>query len=223
MQIPGQNPINQQNQQNQLNQQNLQSNSIPQQMNHGGHEVLDVHEVLSATIDVMNQYTLLKQYVQEPELLQIIDQQYQFIQQEYNTTVECFKTGQKPAVPTQTYNMQQTHDFIYGMQPGEPKKPIQSADEISEEHVSNCLLGALKSLASLKAMSALEVTNPVVRRVLADSVPNDIEMAYELSLYQNKRHYYQVPQFAMQDMQQMINAYAPAQTAQAAPATNIPH
>lgn len=59
-------------------------------------------------------------------------------------------------------------------------------------------------------MAALETTNPVVRRVLADSVPNCIEMAYELSIYQNKHHYYQVPQLAQQDMQQILNAYAPA-------------
>jgi spore coat protein CotF len=60
-------------------------------------------------------------------------------------------------------------------------------------------------------MAALETTNPVVRRVLADSVPNCIEMAYELSSYQNKNHYYQVPQLSQQDMNQMQNAFAPAQ------------
>ena len=60
----------------------------------------------------------------------------------------------------------------------------------------------------MKTMAALETTNPVVRRVLADSVPNCIEMAYELSIYQNKHHYYQVPQLAQQDMQQLLNSFA---------------
>ena len=63
----------------------------------------------------------------------------------------------------------------------------------------------------MKTMAALETTNAVVRRVLADSVPNCIEMAYEISLYQNKHHYYQVPQLAQQDMQQMVNSFEPAQ------------
>jgi spore coat protein CotF len=36
-------------------------------------------------------------------------------------------------------------------------------------------------------------------------------MAYEISLYQNKHHYYQVPQFAQQDMQQMLQSFSPAQ------------
>lgn len=199
-----------QNQQDQQNHQNMHTGSIPQQMNHGGHEVLDVGEVLSGAIGTLDQYMLLKQHVKDPELLNILDRQYQFIQNEYNTTVECFRTGQDPSIPTQSYNMQENNDFIYGLKPSQPKKPLQSVSELTDECISGCMLGAVKSSASMKTMAAMETTNPVVRRVLADSIPNCIEMAYEISLYQNKHHYYQVPQFAQQDMQQMVNAYAPA-------------
>ncbi|MGM7634409.1 spore coat protein [Bacillus sp. Hm123] len=191
--------------------QNMQTGAVPQQLNHGGHEVMDVHEVLSGSIGAMNQYTMLRQYVKDQELLGILDRQYQFMQQEYNTTVDCFRSGQDPAVPTQSYEMTQNNDFIFGLTPTQQKKPIQSISEITDENVSGLMLGAMKSSAALKAMAACEVTNPVVRRVLADSVPNCIEMAYELSIYQNKHHYYQVPQFSQQDMQQMVQAFAPAQ------------
>jgi spore coat protein CotF len=37
-------------------------------------------------------------------------------------------------------------------------------------------------------------------------------MAYELSIWQNQKHFYQVPQLAQQDMNQMINAYGQGQT-----------
>lgn len=191
--------------------QNMQTGAVPPQLNHGGHEVMDVHEVLSGSIGAMNQYTMLRQYVKDQELLGILDRQYQFMQQEYNTTVDCFHSGQDPAVPTQSYEMTQDNDFIYGLTPTQPKKPIQSISEITDENVSGLMLGAVKSSAALKAMAACEVTNPVVRRVLADSVPNCIEMAYELSIYQNKHHYYQVPQFSPQDTQQITQSYAPAQ------------
>lgn len=203
--------------------QNMHTGNIPQQLNHGGHEVLDVGEVLSGSIGAMNQYTLLREHVQDPELLNILDRQYQFMQQEYNTTVDCFKTGQDPAVPTQSYKMQQGNDFIYGLQPSQPKKPLQSVSEITDECISGAMLGAVKSCASMKTMAACETTNPVVRRVLADSIPNCIEMAYELSIYQNKHHYYQVPQFTQQDMQQMLNAYAPAQGTTQMPNNNMTH
>ncbi|RBP96322.1 spore coat protein CotF [Cytobacillus firmus] len=216
------------NQPNQMHQ-NMHTGNIPQQLNHGAHEVLDVHEVLSGTVGTLNTYSLLRQHVQDQELASIMDRQYQFVQEEYNTTLECFQTGKDPSIPTQSYKMNQDNDFIYGLKPSQPKKPIQSVTEMNEETVSGCLLGALKSAASMKTMAALETTNPVVRRVLADSVPNCIEMAYELSIYQNKHHYYQVPQFAQQDMQQMLNAYAPAQGHMQNPAQgqmpnpNIPH
>jgi len=210
------------NQQGQTHQ-NMHTGNVPPQMNHGGHEVFDIHEVLSGAIDTLNSYTLLRQHVKDQELKGILDRQYQFIQQEYNTTVECFKTGQDPSTPTQSYKMQQGNDFVYGMKPSQPKKPLQSVSEITDECISGHMLGAVKSSASMKTMSALETTNPVVRRVLADSVPNCIEMAYEISLYQNKHHYYQVPQLAQQDMQQMLNAYAPAQGQPQMPNNNTTH
>jgi spore coat protein CotF len=191
--------------------QNMQTGAIPPQMNHGGHEVFDVHEVLTGTINTLNTYMLLRAQVKDQELLDILDRQYQFIQDEYNITLECFQTGQDPSKPTQSYKMNQGNDFIYGMTPTQPKKPLQSVSEITDECITSLMLGTVKSAATMKAMAALEITNPVVRRVFADSVPNCIEMAYEISLYQNKHHYYQVPQLAQQDMQQMMNSYAPAQ------------
>lgn len=191
--------------------QNTHTGTVTQQMNHGGHEVLDVQEVLTGAIATMNQMTLLRPHVQDSELADILDRQFRFMADEYNITLECFRTGQDPSHPTQSYKMRQDNDFTYGLRPTQPKKPIMNASEISDEIISGFLLNSHKMNASGKTMAALESTNPVVRRVLADSVPNCIEMAYEISIYQNKNGYYQVPQLAQQDMQQMMNAYAPAQ------------
>ena len=141
----------------------------------------------------------------------MLDRQYRFTLDEYNITVEAFKTGRDPSHPTGVYKMMEGNNFVYGLKPSPPKKPIQSASEITDEIISGFLLGAAKAGASSKTMAATETTNPVVRRILADSVPNCIEMAYELSIYQNKHHYYQMPQLAQQDMQQMLNAFAEGQ------------
>ncbi|WP_396953582.1 spore coat protein [Neobacillus niacini] len=199
-----------QGQQGQMHQ-NMHTGNVPPQLNHGGHEVIDLNEVLGAAIGAMNSYMLLRQHVQDPELLDILDRQYKFMQDEYNITVECFKTGQNPSHPTSKYMMNQGNDFIYGMKPAQPKKPWQSVTEINDEYISSCMLASCKSSASMKTMAALETTNPVVRRVLADSIPNCIEMGYELSIYQNKHHYYQVPQLAETDMNNYRNTFAPAQ------------
>ena len=78
--------------------------------------------------------------------------------------------------------------------------------------ISSFILNALKGLAAQKTMAAFEVTNPVVRRVLQDSIPNTIEMGYEISIWQNKKGHYQIPQYSEQDMRAIINSYAPADT-----------
>lgn len=191
--------------------QNMQTGAVPPKMNHGGHELFDVHEALSGVIASLDQAMLLRPHVKDPELLDILDRQYRFTLDEYNITVECFNSGKDPSHPTGSYKMKLGNDFIYGMKPSQPKKPIQNVSEINDAIISGFLLGSAKANASMKTMTSLETTNPVVRRVLADSVPNCIEMAYELSIYQNKHHYYQVPQLATQDMQNLLSAFAPSQ------------
>ena len=156
-------------------------------------------------------------------LKDILNRQFQFMQQEYNTAVECFKTGQNPSTPTQSYKKNQGNDFVYGLKPSQSKKSFQSASEMTDECISSLMLGAVKASAPMKPMATLETTTPVVSRVLADAVPNCIEMAYEISLYQNKHHYYQVPQLAQQDMQQMVNSFEPAQGKPQMPNNNTTH
>ncbi|RFU62081.1 spore coat protein [Peribacillus glennii] len=190
---------------------NMHTGSVPQHFNHGGHEVLDVRETLMGSIAAMNQYSVLRQYVRDPELLDIMDRQYAFMQEEYNITVDCFQSGRDPYKETESYEMNQDNDFIYGLEASQPVHPIHSSSAMNEQTVADCLRSLQKSSAIMKTMAALESTNPVVRRVLADSVPNCVEMVYELSIYQNKHHYYQVPQFTEQDMSQMMNEFAPAQ------------
>lgn len=192
--------------QNQQNQQGAMQN-----MNHGGHEVLDMHETLGGYIGVLNQSVILRQHIQDQELLSILDRQYAFTLDAYNITVDAFKTGSDPSHPTSSYKMTSGNDFKFGLTPGQPKKPIQQVSELNDEIISGFLLNAHKTGATALAATALETTNPVLRRVLADSVPNCIEMAYELSIYQNKNGYYQVPQLASNDMNALINSFAPSQ------------
>ncbi|MFS0869180.1 spore coat protein [Paenibacillus xylanilyticus] len=204
------------------NHQNVETGTVPPQLNHGGHEMFDVNEVLSGAINTLNTYTMLSQHVKDPELRDILMRQKQFMSEEYNITLECFKTGQDPSKPTQSYKMKQDNDFTYGLKPSQPKKPMLSATEICDQSISLSMLNAVKSGAVMKTTAAMESTNPVVRRVLADSLPNCIEMAYEISIYQNKNGFYQVPQLAQQDMQQMLNGFAPSMI-ESQTGGNLPH
>lgn len=198
---------------NQQQNQHFQGSSqMPAQFSHGGHELFDAHEAIGGLVAGMEQYLFYEQHIQDPELKAILNKQKAYLTQVYNSLVETLKTGQEPAVKVQTYNFSQpSNNTIYGMQPSQPKKPAQSLNEINDECISGFMMGCLKSCASAFTMAALESTNPVMRRVFADSIPNIIEMAYEIFLYQNKHHYYQVPQLKQEDMQNYINAFQPIQ------------
>ncbi|GGF88551.1 spore coat protein F-like protein YhcQ [Paenibacillus albidus] len=191
-----------------------------QPLNHGAHEMFDVHEVLSCQIDVLNSYMMLRAFVKDQELLDILDRQYNFMLEHYNLTCQCFKTGQKPARETGTYIIPNMTQPVYGFQPAEPSKPNQSMADVKDAGISSLMLGHIKSHASLLAIASSEVTNPTLRRVLSAQVQEFVEMAYELFLYQNKNAYYQVPQLQTSVMQQMLDAYVPAAGAPQMPANN---
>ena len=194
--------------QNQMHQQGMdQSTNYQAKMNHGGHEMFDAHEIISGTISLLNQYQMYDQFIKDQELKTILQRQYTFINDLYNLMVQAFSTGEDPAHRTPAYEMQLSNEIVYGLTPSQPKKPNQSINELGEQCLSSFMLGQCKSMAGLLGMAACEITNPVLRRVVAASVPNFVEMAYELFLYQNKHQYYQVPQLQQQDMTQMVNAF----------------
>ncbi|MCE7792777.1 spore coat protein [Salipaludibacillus sp. CUR1] len=211
--MPNQNPnvMNQQMQQQQQQQQGTQlSESMPPNKSHGGHELFDTHEVIGGVIGTLDQYELYNQHIQDQQLKSILNRQKSFLTELYNIMVETLKTGQKPSQSTSVYHMTESNDVMYGLTPSTPKKPVGSVNELKDENISGFMLGQVKGLASMMAMTALEMTNPVMRRVTADSVPNLIEMSYEVFLYQNRNGYYQVAQLADQDMTHMVDSYAPA-------------
>jgi spore coat protein CotF len=190
-------------------QQNMHTGTISVNLNHGGHEINDVHEILAETINVLDQFMIFRQYVQDAELLEILDRQYQHILQEYNGLVMAFSKGQAPT-PQAKYQSKLPANIVYGLKQMPPKKPNQSIGDVKDQGISGHMLGLIKSSAGLKAIAALEVTNPIVRHTIANSIPCCIEMAYEIFLWQNKHHYYQVPQFPEQDTQQLITSYIPS-------------
>ncbi|MBM7634768.1 spore coat protein [Geomicrobium sediminis] len=197
-------------QQQPFNQNHTQAGSV--NMNHGGHELFDAHEMLATTVNVLDQYMIFRPYVKDQQLLSILDHQYGYITTQYNRMVEAFSTGQKPTTSIGPYEMDASTDVTYGITPSQPKKPNANLSEVKETGISAHMLGLIKSTSSLFAMAAPEVTHPVFRRVIADSIPDWIEMAYEIFLYQNKHGYYQVPKLQQADMTAMLNSFTTSST-----------
>lgn len=201
------------------NQQQQQMGSqMPLAQQFGAHELLDAKEAIGTIVGGIEHFVIYDQYVQDQELKSILQRQKSALTTIYNTILDTLKSGKDPEVKTQTYLMQtDSNRSIFGMKPAtQPKTPIQSVNELNDECISGAMLGHLKSIASEFTLAGLEATHPVLRRIFADSIPNVIEMAYEIYLYQNKNQYYQVPQLSPQDMQTIMNSYGQAQN-------NMPH
>lgn len=188
-----------------------ESNHMGHEQKHSSNSLLHANNAIGSVISTIEQSLLYESHIQDQQLMQIAQKQRTYLQGLYNTLVETYRSGQDPTVPTQTYNMSENTNAIYGMQPGAPKTPADSVQKINDECVSGFLLGGLKTLASGFTIAAIEATNPVMRREFADSVPNIIEMAYEVFLYQNKNHYYQLPQLQQMDTNALLNSFAPMQ------------
>nr|WP_245676677.1 spore coat protein [Bacillus solimangrovi] len=173
----------------------------------GGHEVFDVQEVIAGLISLLDQYQMYEQYIQDTELKRILQHQTAFLTHMYNSIIDCFKKNRKTISPIEKYEMTLNVNVTFGIKPSQPLKPNQSVSELSERGLSAYMLGHTKSLASLFAMTSLEMPNPMMRRIIANNVSNLIEMSYEIFLYQNKYGYYQVPQLKEQDLNYILNSY----------------
>lgn len=191
--------------------QGQQQGQMPSAQQFGAHELLDADEAIGTLVGGIEHYSLYDEFVQDKRLKTMLQRQKGALIQLYNTILDTLKSGQDPAVKTQTYMMeQQNTQTTFGMQPGTPTTPAQSSSEFNDECISSAMITQLKAIASDFTLAALEATHPVLRRIFADSVPNIIEMGYEVFLYQNEKQYYEVPQLAQQDMQAIIQSYAQA-------------
>src|SRR5699024_2833858 len=141
-------------------------------MQFGGLEMMQVHESLGAVTGALEVYAMYEQYIQDQELKGIAQRQRAFVTQMYNTILDTLKSGKDPAVPTQTYKMQENNQTTFDMTLSAPKAPIQSINELDDQCISSSMLSHLKGMATHFTTTALESCNPVFRRVLADSVPN---------------------------------------------------
>src|SRR5699024_4099715 len=118
------------------------------QLQFGGHELMEVHEAIGTVVGTLEHYVLSEQQIQDQKLYSMMQRQKAYLTQMYNTILDTLKSGQDPAVKTQTYEMEENNQTTYGMTPSTPKTPIQSANELNDQCISSAVLGHLKGLAT---------------------------------------------------------------------------
>jgi len=171
----------------------------------GAHEVMNVHEVLTRTIDGINQFQLYRPHVKDQQLSSILDKQIQFMNQEYNNMVQTIKqSGISQAIP---YRAPKNFSPVYGLNNPQSQSPNISANQIDDRDIASGMLGFHKASASLKMTASLESADPNLRQMTQQGAINCSEQAYEVWSYMNQKGYYQVPTMQEMTTNTMVNTY----------------
>lgn len=180
----------------------------------GAHEVMEIHEVLTDTIDGINQFQLYRLHVQDPQLRTILDNQIQFMTQEYNNMVQTLnQQGRGHAVP---YRLPRSTSPTYGLNNPQPQAPNTSMNEMDDRDVASGMLGCHKASASFRMIASLECADPQLRRMVQQGAINCSEQAYEVWQYMNQKGYYQVPTMKATTTSTVTGTYTTANAGQPA-------
>jgi spore coat protein CotF len=175
---------------------------------YGAHEVMEIHEVLTDTINGINQFQLYTPYVKDQQLRTILDRQVQFMTQEYNNLMQVINQGgMTQAMP---YRTPMKSAPVYGLNNPTPESPNTSMNQMNDRDVASGMLGCHKSSAVMRMVAAQECANPELRRMVQQGAVNCSEKAYEVWQYMNQKGYYQVPTMKETTTNTMMNSYTPA-------------
>jgi spore coat protein CotF len=175
---------------------------------YGAHEMMEIHEVLTAEIDGINTMQLYRQFVRDPQLRQMLDHQLQFMMNAYNNLVQLVQAhGAGQAVP---YRSVRQFTPMYGLDHPDPQSPNASPQQMDDRDVASGMLGIHKNGAMKQMLGALECADPNLRRALQQGAMNCAEQAYEVWQYMNEKGYYQVPTMKEMTTDTMLNVYQPA-------------
>lgn len=173
----------------------------------GAHELMEIHEVLSDTIDGINQFQLYQPHCKDPELQNILQNQINFMTNEYNSMVQMLRNKSQQNIGT--YRTAKSVNPAYGMSGSTPETPNSSIDQMNDHDVASGMLGCAKASATLRMHAALECSDREFRNMLVQGAKNCAEQAYEIWQYMNQKGFYPVPTFQQNTAQAIMNQYQP--------------
>lgn len=171
----------------------------------GAHEVMELHEILNAAIDGINQFQMLMPLIRDPQLRGICGNQLRFMNDEYNAMVRML--NQQGAGHAAPYRSPRSHAPVYGLDHPARQSPNASPDQLDDRDIASMMLSCHKSGAALKMHAALECADPAIRRFVQQSAVNCAEQAYEVWQFMNQAGHYQVPTMKEMTTNTMLQTY----------------
>ncbi|MGJ7921099.1 spore coat protein [Neobacillus sp. LXY-4] len=161
----------------------------------GAHEVLELHEILSHSINGIHMFHLYEPYIRDQELRSILENQLHFMMDEYN------QLASNPQLHHlfREYPASSEFEPRYGLDSPPQFYPKVSNRQLTDQDIASGILGWHKTAAIKKMTAALECADFSLRQAFIQGANNCADQAFELFQYMNIKGYYQVPKLTNQD------------------------
>lgn len=162
---------------------------------YGAHEVMELHDVLTNTINTINTFQLYYQNAKDRTLRQIITNQLQFMTDEYNQVVH-FVHGLASGTNTSTYHSNRNIQPLVSNIAAYQDYPHSGNEQMDDRDIASCILTLHKAGATMRMHATLECADATIRQMMLQCANNCAHQAYEIWGYLHSRGHYAVPTLA---------------------------
>ncbi|TLS54316.1 spore coat protein [Paenibacillus antri] len=179
-------------------------------MKFGAHEVMEVSEILSEKMNLINHMALYEQEAQDEQLRSMIRRQMDMAIAAYDNMVAythdfSARQGMPAPFAQPDANMER---LKYGLRNPQPVAP-QRTGRFNDTMIASALLAAHKASATCHIQRGLEVTDPTLRQMFMNGAITCFNQAYETFLFMNQQGTYQVPTIHDHTAKTMLHSFLP--------------
>ena len=176
----------------------------------GAHEAMEVHEILTEKINMMNHFNLYAAQAKTPELKNMINRHIQEEIKSYDTVVSYTHDYQSFSPLSANTNFKSvTPDQIkYGLDNPSMLAP-ENNTTFNDYEIASAMLICHKNAAANGVKAALEIADPNLRQVLLNGVVNCVNQAYEVFLFMNQQGQYQIPTIKDHTAKTYLHSFQP--------------
>ncbi|HZG87165.1 spore coat protein [Paenibacillus sp.] len=179
-------------------------------MKFGAHEVMEVSELLTEKMNLINHLAMYEQEAQDEQLRSTIRRHLDAAVQMYDLMVAythdySARNGMQPPYPQPDANLERLR---YGLRNPQPMAP-QRTGRFNDMMIQTALLTMHKASAISHTQRGLEITDPNLRQMVLNGAITCYNQAYETFLLMNQQGTYQVPTIHDHTAKTMLHSYMP--------------
>lgn len=179
-------------------------------MKFGAHEVMEVSELLTEKMNLINHLAMYEQEAQDEQLRSTIRRHMDTAVQMYDLMVAythdySARNGMQPPYPQPDANLERVR---YGLRNPQPMMP-QRTGRFNDMMIQTALLSLHKASAISHTQRGLEITDPSLRQMVLNGAITCFNQAYETFLLMNQQGTYQVPTIHDHTAKTMLHSYMP--------------